>query len=143
VPRIVGTGCDLTPIARLRAAVQRHPRVAERVFTAREREEAAALARGRWERLAGLFAAKEAVAKALGAGLSRVSPLEVEVRHDPVGRPVVALAGRAEALARDLGVVAWHLSISHAGGFAVAMVIAEGAGRRPEDGEGRGCGCSA
>lgn len=123
---IVGTGCDLTPVHRLRAACERHPRLLERVFTAAERDAALRRGRLRWERLAGTFAAKEAALKALGTGMRGASLREVEVAHDPAGRPRLALAGRAARAAAAAGAVRWHVSVAHAGGMAMATVVAEG-----------------
>ncbi len=122
---IVGTGCDLTPADRLRQACQRHPRLLLRLFSPEERARADVSDDGvRWDRLAGAFAAKEAAMKALGTGM-RVPFSDIEVRHDPLGKPLLALSGRAQEVAAELGAARWHLSISHAGGFALATVIAE------------------
>ncbi len=123
---IIGTGCDLTPVARLEAACRRHPSLLGRLFTPRELERAGQAGPLRWERLAGCFAAKESVQKALGVGM-RLGFMELEVGHEPGGRPVLHLGPGAEELARSLGVVRIHLSISHAGGMALATALAEGA----------------
>jgi holo-[acyl-carrier protein] synthase len=74
--------------------------------------------------LAGCFAAKEAVAKALGAppGLLWTDAV---VGHDTLGRPLLDTYGSVAAEAARLGITSWHLSISHDGGFCVAMVVAE------------------
>ncbi len=98
----------------------------DRLFTPAERS--AADTRGadrRWERLAGLFAAKEAALKALGTGMA-VAFRDVHVAHDGRGRPLLHLTGKAEAAARRIGAHRWHVSISHSGGFAVATVVADG-----------------
>ena len=76
------------------------------------------------ESLAARFAAKEAVAKALGApGGMRWHDCEVVI--DPDGRPWLTVSGTVAAVARDRGIRRWHLSLSHDGGVAVAMVVAE------------------
>lgn len=125
---IVGLGCDLVPVARLRAGCERRPAMLERLFSPAERQAAAACsAQRRWERLAGVFAAKEAALKALGTGM-RVPFRDVEVAHDPAGRPVLVLGGAAAEVAGRLGAQRWHVSIAHSGGFAVATVAAEGGG---------------
>ena len=123
---IVGTGCDLVPVARLREACERHPSILDRVYVPAERARADA-ARGdlRWERLAGVFAAKEAALKALGTGM-RVAFRDVEVGHDAAGRPLLLLHGAAAEVAGRLGARRLHLSISHSGGLAMATVVAEG-----------------
>ncbi|GAA0387028.1 holo-[acyl-carrier-protein] synthase [Acrocarpospora corrugata] len=115
---IVGIGVDLVDVARFAASIERTPGLRARLFTAEEQAEAV-------HSLAARFAAKEAVAKALGAppGLSH---LDAEVRKDAAGRPSLHVGGRAGELAASLGVQNWHLSLSHDGGFALAYVIAEG-----------------
>ena len=100
-----------------------------RLFSEAERARAAEAGVFRWERLAGVFAAKEAVLKALGVGM-RVAFRDLEVGHDAAGRPLLLLRGEAAAVAARLGAEHWHLSISHAGGFALATAIAEG-GAKP------------
>ena len=113
-----GVGIDLLEIDRMERALERHPRLAERVFTAAERDYAAARARPA-RHLAARFAAKEAVVKALGRpdgfGLREV---EV-VAGEP---PTVRLSGRAAELARDTEV---NISLTHSRDFAAAVAIAE------------------
>ncbi len=66
--------------------------------------------------------------KALGCGMRGVSFREIEVEHEPGGRPRLRLSGGAAGLARRLGAVRWHVSIAHAGGIAFATVVAEDGG---------------
>jgi holo-[acyl-carrier protein] synthase len=74
---------------------------------------------------AGRYAAKEAVAKALGTGFSEeVCWLDIEVRRKPTGAPEVHLTGGAAEVARSLGISAWLVSFSHSGDYAMASVIA-------------------
>lgn len=115
---IVGIGVDVVEIARIDAALRRTPRLAQRLFAQSERGLPAAS-------LAARFAAKEAVAKALGAppGLAWT---DVEVQREPSGRPRLAVSGTVAAAAQAQGVAHWHLSLSHDGGVCVAMVVAEG-----------------
>ncbi len=127
---IVGTGCDLTPIERLSAACLRHPALVGRLFTPAEQAAAEARGRQRWERLAGLFAAKESTMKALGCGMRGAAFCEIEVEHEPGGRPRLRLRGEAARHAHRLGAVRWHVSIAHAGGMAFATVVAEDDGGR-------------
>lgn len=75
-------------------------------------------------RLAGRFAAKEAVSKTLGTGWRGVSWKEVEIVRRPSGEPTIRLHGRAEAIAEQRGLAEWQVSISHEREFAVAMVLA-------------------
>jgi holo-[acyl-carrier protein] synthase len=115
---ILGVGIDVVQVARLERALERTPRLAERLFTTGE------LAARRTESLAARFAAKEAVAKALGApgGLRWV---DAEVVSEPSGRPRLVLHGGVAEQAAAQGVTTWHLSLSHDGGIATAVVVAE------------------
>ena len=120
-----GVGIDAVDIARLRRALDRRPRLAERVFTEAERAYASG-ATDPGPRLAARFAAKEAVAKALGAGIGAVSWHQVEVVRDDRGAPTLSLSGAAAALAAQRGIERWHLSLTHTDTLAVASVVAEG-----------------
>jgi holo-[acyl-carrier protein] synthase len=114
---IVGVGVDLVDLARFQTSLDRTPGLADRLFTATERERDGAS-------LAATFAAKEAVAKALGAppGLRWH---DVEVTRSESGRPSLQVTGTVAEAASKLGVATWHVSLSHDGGAAVAMVVAE------------------
>ena len=116
-----GIGIDLLEIERLERALERHPRLAERVFTAAERDYAAARSRpGR--HLAARFAAKEAVVKALGlSGGFGLRDIEV-VAGEP---PRVSLSGRA-AGAADRGRV--DLSLTHSRDYAAAVAMVSDSG---------------
>ena len=127
---IVGIGTDLVDVARFEARLRAVPALAKRVLTDREREACAA----RPDSLAARFAAKEAVLKVLGSALAqrgRQAPSgwsyrEIEVVSAP-GRPArLALHGVVAGLAAELGASRWHLSLSHDGGAATAVVLAEG-----------------
>jgi holo-[acyl-carrier protein] synthase len=122
---ILGIGVDVTDLRRLEAALARTPQLAARLFADSERKLPA-------RALAGCFATKEAVAKALGApaGLRWTDAI---VRRDDHGRPVLETRGTVAAAAASLGVTAWHVSISHDAGICVAMVVAEGSGRPAPD----------
>jgi holo-[acyl-carrier protein] synthase len=120
-----GVGIDAVDVLRLRRALERRPRLAERVFTDAERAYAATAA-DPGPRLAARFAAKEAVAKALGVGIGAVAWRQVEVVRDGRGAPSLALAGEAAALSARRGVTRWHLSLTHTDTLAVASVVAEG-----------------
>ncbi|HVV75064.1 MAG TPA: holo-ACP synthase [Mycobacteriales bacterium] len=115
---IVGIGVDVVGLERFAETIERTPNLRERLFTEAERDVGFAT-------LAGTFAAKEAVAKALGAppGLDWH---DVEVRHDDLGRPYLEVKGTVATVALDKGIERWHLSISHDAGIATAMVVAEG-----------------
>lgn len=125
---ILGVGMDLCQIERVAKAIEK-PRFLERVYTPAERariEAAGGIRRG--EIAAGLFAAKEAVAKALGTGFDGFFADAVEIAPDAKGRPCCALSGgalaRASALAEGHPFRCW-ISITHEHGFAAATAIIE------------------
>lgn len=127
--RILGHGVDIVSVPRIAGMVQRHgEQFLNRVFCAGELE----YARGRpreHEHLAGRFAVKEAVLKALGTGWrSGIAWTDVEVVLDPAGAPRVKLAGEAQRLAAHAGIDAWSISISHTPEYAIASAIATGPG---------------
>ncbi len=115
---IVGVGIDVVDIERFRAALERTPRLRERLFTPAERQLPVAS-------LAARFAAKEAIAKALGSP-GTLSWQDATVRRVPGRRPEVEVTGTVADCAAALGIRAWHLSLSHDAGIAAAMVVAEG-----------------
>lgn len=125
--RVLGHGIDLVDIARIERTLNDHSeRFLERCFTPAERAYADQSKR-RLEHLAARFAAKEAVMKALGTGWAEgIAWTDIEVEREASGRPVVVLHGLAEQRARDMGVLAWHLTLSHTATTAVASVIASG-----------------
>ena len=129
---IVGHGIDVVDIAKIRRWIEdsRHPLV-PRCFLQAELDE---IGEGvnRIERLAGRFAAKEAVLKAIGTGFGAgVAFTDVMIRRAPGAAPEVRLSGGAAQAATALGVTAWKLSISHAGGLAMASVLALGMEPQP------------
>lgn len=120
---IVGIGTDIVEIDRLSSALGR---LSERVFTAAELNRAATTVH-RLEYLAGRWAAKEALAKALGCGFgSKCSWLDIEITNDPAGKPQMILSGVTRATFEALGGRKVHLSISHEKNYATAMVVLEG-----------------
>jgi len=120
---VCGVGIDLLEIARLERALERRPRLAERLFTEQERRYAAARARPA-QHLAARFCAKEAVAKALGLSAWSFGDVEVVAQADG---PTVRLTGGAAARARALGVRVL-LSLTHSDLQAAAVAIAARAG---------------
>jgi len=115
---IIGVGIDVVDIARFGSRLERTPRLLERLFTASERVL-------RTESLAARFAAKEALAKALGAPVG-LHWSDVTVARDDNGRPHLQVGGTVAARAERLGVRHLHVSLSHDAGIASAVVIAEG-----------------
>ena len=119
----LATGVDLIEIARIEEVVARHGKhYLERVFTPAELEYCGKRA----ESLAGRFAAKEAVAKALGSGIGDVSWKEIEILGDEQNAPRLKLYGAAEGKAKELGLTSWSVSISHSQSHSVALVVAIG-----------------
>ena len=124
---LIGTGIDLIEIERIAQSIERYgDRFLQRVYSPgeiayclRKRKSA--------ESFAARFAAKEAAAKALGTGISRgVNWQELRVERRPGERPTLALLGRAQALATELGVKSISLSLTHTGTLAMASVQMEG-----------------
>jgi len=115
---IIGIGVDLVDISRFEETLRRTPALAGRLFAESERDAPP-------RSLAASFAAKEAVAKALGAppGLSWT---DVEVIRDAGGRPRLEIRGTVADAASQRGIRHWHVSLSHDAGMSIAMVVAEG-----------------
>lgn len=119
----LATGVDLIEIARIDEVASRHGKYyLERVYTPAELEYCGRRA----ESLAGRFAAKEAVAKALGTGIGDVSWKDIEILGDEQNAPVLRLYGMAESKAKELGLTTWSVSISHSQSHSVAFVVAVG-----------------
>ena len=117
------SGIDTIEIARLkeiRPAIRK--RFIQRVFTETE----VAQARDRNEALSGVFAAKEAISKALGTGIGFVHWRDIEIIHLPTGQPTVHLHGNAKWAADNLGLKEWSVSISHDRTKAIALAVAIG-----------------
>lgn len=120
------TGVDLIEIARVERILARYgDRFLERVFTPAE----ILYCRARLPELAARFAAKEAVAKALGVGMRMIARdgvrwRDVEVTGDARGKPLVRLYGRAAERAAALGLTEWAVSLSHTREHAIAFVVA-------------------
>jgi len=120
---ILRSGIDTIEISRLeqiRPAIRE--RFIRRVFTEIEVTQA----RDYNDALSGVFAAKEAVSKALGTGIGAVHWRDIEIIHLPIGQPTVHLHGRAKTVADQLGLKEWSVSISHDRNKAIAMAVALG-----------------
>jgi holo-[acyl-carrier protein] synthase len=120
---VLRTGIDLLEINRLdelNATIR--VRFLKRVFTERELAEAGDSSAS----LAGRFAVKEAVAKALGCGIGAVGWQSIEVQRGPQGEPILLLHGKAQESAASQGLTQWSVSISHSRTHAVAMAVALG-----------------
>jgi holo-[acyl-carrier protein] synthase len=121
---ILGVGIDVVPVARFAETLSRSPTLAARLFTPAEQVTASGAPRTA-ESLAARFAAKEALAKSLGAG-GGMHWTDAEVLVDDAGRPTLSISGTVQERASALGVTRLHVSLSHDGGIASATVIAEG-----------------
>ena len=123
---ILSIGTDLAEVPRIREAHARFgDRFLHRVFTTHEIAYCLAKA-NRFERLAARFAAKEALLKAIGTGLTQgVSWHDVEVSNLPSGRPTLRLSGQAAVHAQRLGARRIHVSLTHTATMAMAVVILE------------------
>lgn len=125
--RIVGHGVDLVHVERIERMLRDHAdRFIERCFTPGERAYCEPMKRS-GEHFAARFAAKEAVLKALGKGLSDgIAWTEIEVQRSPEGKPSIHLTGRAREIADGQGITEFFVSLSHTDSHAIASVIAVG-----------------
>jgi holo-[acyl-carrier protein] synthase len=114
---VIGVGIDVVDLERFAESLRRTPGLLERLFTPGEAGLGGAS-------LAARFAAKEALAKALGAP-GNLAWHDAEVVSESSGRPLFSLRGTVAARAAELGAVQVHLSLSHDAGIASAMVVLE------------------
>lgn len=121
---MLSSGVDIIEIARVERSIARHgARFLDRIFTPQEQTYCA----GRAASLAGRFAVKEAVAKALGTGIGDIRWTDVEVVVEGEnGRPLLRLHDQAQALAARLGLQEWSISISHTDSLAIGFAVALG-----------------
>lgn len=121
----VAVGIDSVDVPRLAQVLARTPAMRARCFTATELDEAAA---GGDEigHLGICFAAKEAVAKALGCGIGPVSFHDIELQRSESGAPTLVLGGAAAPLAEAVGITGWLVSATHTDTVAQTIVIALG-----------------
>lgn len=121
---ILGIGVDIIEIARIGEAVEANSNFIEKLFSKNEIEylETRNL---RPEYIAGRFAAKEAVSKALCTGFRGFNLKDVEIDRNSLGKPVVTLRGKAKQLAEKNGNYKMHISISHDRNSAIAYAVLE------------------
>ena len=116
-------GVDIVEVYRIDRAILRHgERFFERFFTPGELIEA----RGLTPALAARFAAKEAVAKALGTGIGMVGWKDIEIHNGPERQPLLRLHAEAKRVAQELGLNEWSISLSHTHEHAMAIAVAWG-----------------
>lgn len=122
---IIANGIDLVDFPRIEDMVKRHgERFLNRVFTAAEQAYAEAN-KNRMEKLAGRFAAKEAVLKLMGTGWrGKIAWTDIEIVNNPAGQPQVTLSGEVEKLADKLAIKHISVSITHTANFAIASAVA-------------------
>jgi holo-[acyl-carrier protein] synthase len=120
---IVAHGIDLVDFPRIEEMINRHgERFINRVFTAAEQAYAEANKNGT-EKLAGRFAAKEAVLKLMGTGWrGKIAWTDIEIVNNPTGQPEVTL--EVEKIANKLGIKQISVSITHTANFAIASAVA-------------------
>ncbi len=122
---IIAHGIDLVDCPRIEAMIERHgERFIQRVFTAAEQAYAEAN-KNEIEKLAGRFAAKEAVLKLMGTGWrGKIAWTDVEIINNSSGQPEVTLGGEVEKIAGKLGIKHISVSITHTANFAIASAVA-------------------
>ena len=126
MPELLGVGVDLCGIARIERAIEKE-HFYERVFTPEERAYLNQRGKGRAQSAAAMFAAKEAVAKALGTGFSGgVMPWNISVVHDEKGAPGAELTGAAKERLEQIGGADVRISLSHEGDSAIAFAVIGG-----------------
>lgn len=117
---ITGIGVDLIEVNRVSKACEKDSFL-KRCFTEQEQE----LIKADLRKAADNYAVKEAVAKMLGTGFREFALTDIEVLRNPLGKPYVNLYGAAEALAKEQGIAAIHVSISNTKEYANAFVVGE------------------
>ena len=119
---MIRCGVDMIECERIAAGIERlGERFLSRFFTPGERQDCG----GKAYRLAARFAAKEAVAKALGSGIGDIRWVDIEIRTAATRRPQLVLHGKAEELAQELGLTDWDISLSHSDMLAIAIAVAK------------------
>jgi holo-[acyl-carrier protein] synthase len=123
--KIIAHGIDLVDFERIEQMLNRHEqRFLERVFTERELADADKV-KNRVEKLAGRFAAKEAVMKLIGTGWrDGIAWTDIEVVNNPLGQPEVTITGRVRQIADEKHIEQITLSITHTANFAIASAVA-------------------
>lgn len=121
---IIGIGTDIVEIIRIQKAMDRNPNFVNKLFTKNEIEYLKSR-NMRSEFVAGKFAAKEAVAKALGTGFREFDFRDIEIDKTTLGKPIVILRGKAKKMDKRLGKYKIHLSISHSKENAIAYAVLE------------------
>jgi holo-[acyl-carrier protein] synthase len=123
---MIGIGIDLCEIARMERILETGDRFLQRFFTEGEQSYIAGRGKAAAQSMAAMFAAKEALLKALGAGIGGgIALTDIAVRHAESGQPHYELTGAAEAKLKELGGARAFLSLTHEGGMAAAVAVVE------------------
>lgn len=115
---------DIVEIRRIKDAIDKHLNFVDRIFSKNEVEYLKSRSL-RPEFVAGRFAAKEAVSKALGTGFSGFDFKDIEIDRTAAGKPIVVLKGKAKLIAQKYGDYKIHVSISHGIDNAIAYAVME------------------
>ena len=119
----LSTGVDMIEINRITRALERNgDRFLDRIFTPQEQAHCGR----RVPSLAGRFALKEAVSKALGTGIGDFNWVDIEILNDTRGKPILHLHNNAQQLAEELGLAQWSVSLSHTDTHAIGFAVALG-----------------
>ena len=123
--KIIAHGIDLVDFGRIEEMLEKHPeRFLKRVYTPTEQADADQT-KNRIEKLAGRFAAKEAVMKLIGTGWrDGVAWTDIEVVNNSLGQPIVNITGKVKEFADEKGIEQITLSITHTANFAIASAVA-------------------
>ena len=122
---IVGVGLDVCDIARMEALLA-DGRFLGRFFAPEEQEYIENKGKGAARTMAGIFAAKEALVKALGTGFGSLAPADVEITHDASGTPAYLINEKTRSALQARGAQSAFLSVTHDGDYAMATAILEG-----------------
>ena len=123
--KIIAHGIDLVDFPRIESMIERHgKRFLDRIFTDQEQSDAESV-KNRIEKLAGRFAAKEAVMKLMGTGWrGKIAWTDIEITNNSMGQPTVELTGEVKKIAREAQIEQVTLSITHTADFAIASAVA-------------------
>ncbi len=124
--KIVSHGIDLVDCPRIEDMLARHgKRFISRIFTKAEQQYAQKNKKNKIEKLAGRFAAKEAVLKMMGTGwIGKIAWTDIEIINNPAGQPEVKLTGEVKKIAKKLSIKQIGISITHTANFAIASAVA-------------------
>ena len=121
---IRGIGTDIVQVGRIGTAIKRTPMFLEKIFTEEERKYFKSR-KDNLETIAGNFAAKEAISKALGTGIRRFGLLDIEILRNEMGQPIVNISDKVKEVISIKEDFSIHVSISHTSKNAIAFAIWE------------------